>query len=204
MRIWGYGEDALTYWALSMHMAEVIRQSPLDDDSPTDNIVLMYRPSFGRAGGRRSAQFGEFDAIVGTPRAVYLIETKWTGEPIFKGQVRLAEQQIRRHQIFHWIRDRWLQQAPANWAAFYTRNVADFTERFEGKPLAEPGRRLASNLEYVLQQLGSAGEPTKDVLLYFCLKGDAAPQGVAEGSSFSVVPFTYHPELGVRIIDMQT
>lgn len=155
MHILGYGEGALTYWALSRHMIDVIGPPPLNDDSPPEKTVFMYRPSFGRAGGDGSAQFGEFDAIVATPKGVYLIESKWTGEPIFDGRVRLAGRQIRRHEVFRWIRERWLEQAPANWAQFYNHNgnVADFAARFERKPLAQPGHRLTSNLEYILQQL---------------------------------------------------
>ena len=62
MRILGYGEDALTYLALSQHMTDVIGPTPLNDDSPLEKILFIYRPSFGRAGGNGSAQFGEFDA----------------------------------------------------------------------------------------------------------------------------------------------
>jgi len=209
MRVLGYGEDALTYWALSRHLPAVIGQPPLSDDSTeNDNLLLIYKPSFGRAGGQGSAQFGEFDAIVATTRAVYLIESKWTGEPIINRQVILAGRQILRHQVFRWIRDRWLEEVPGNWEQFYNgnRNARDFAERFAGKPLVQPGRRVASNLQYVLQQLPGRSAPTKDVLLYFRLEGDIPPEGVANGPTFVVVPFLFHPvnpEHGGRIIDMQ-
>ena len=52
MRIIGYGEDALTYWALSRHMTEVISPPPINDDSPHENTLFIYRPSFGLVGER--------------------------------------------------------------------------------------------------------------------------------------------------------
>ena len=208
MRIFGYGEDALTYWTLSQHLAEVIAQAPLSDESSTDTTLFIYRPSFGRAGGDGSAQFGEFDAIIGTPKAVYLVESKWTGEPITNGLVTLAGCQIRRHEVFQWIRERWLAQAPKDWEQFYHHNgnLAKFKGCFNGKRLAPPGSRLASNLQYILQQLPGPGVPSKDVLLYFCLEGNIPPQGVTGCPTFVVVPFHFHrlnPEHGGRIIDMR-
>ena len=139
----------------TVHLQDVVVQAQPNDDSPADKTLFIYRPSFGRAGGNASSQFGEFDAIIATPKGVYLIESKWTGEPIFNGQVRLAGRQMRRHEVFRWIRERWLEQAPQDWAEFYNHNgnVAEFAEHFEDKPLAQPGHRLTSNLQYVLQQL---------------------------------------------------
>jgi len=207
MRILGYGEDALTYWALSQHMTDVIGRAPLNDGSPPEQTLFIYRPSFGRAGGDGSAQFGEFDAIVATPKAVYLIESKWTGEPIINGQVILAGRQTRRHDVFRWIREQWLAQGPVDWGGFYTeQNRDDFGALFNGKPLAPPGSRLASNLQYVLHQLPGHDVPTEDVLLYFRVPGGIVPQGVAEAPSFVVVPFVFeslNPEYGGRMVDMQ-
>ncbi len=42
----GYGEDALTMWALSYSMGEILRQ--LDDDTAPSEAVVFYRPSGGR------------------------------------------------------------------------------------------------------------------------------------------------------------
>ncbi len=209
MRILGYGEDSLTYWALSQHVTDVISPAPLNDDSLPEMTLFIYRPSFGRAGGSASPQFGEFDAIVATEKGVYLIESKWTGTPISDGRVRLAETQIRRHEVFRWIRERWLAQAPANWTEFYSHNgnVAAFAKRFEDKPLAKPGHRLTSNLQYILQQLPGRNAPTVDVLLYFHLEGDRViPHGVVGALDFVVVPFAFHPlnpEHGGRVIEME-
>jgi hypothetical protein len=207
MRILGYGEDALTYWALSGHLPEVIGPPPLGDASAEENSLVIYRPSFGRAGGPESAQFGEFDAIVGTPRATYLLESKWTGERIINGQIRLATRQVLRHQVFRWIRGQWLQQAPTNWEQFYNANSDAFADHFrrDGKLLPRPPSRLACNLQHVLQELRGCGAATRDVLLYFCLEEDG-PQGVADAPSFDVVRFPFHPlnaDCGGRVIVMQ-
>ncbi|MFZ1932430.1 MAG: hypothetical protein WCB27_12310 [Thermoguttaceae bacterium] len=204
MQILGYGEDALTYWALSRHLLDVI--GPLSDDSTEkDNLLLIYRPSFGRSGGNESAQFGEFDAIIGTPKAVYLVESKWAGEPIKNGNVVLAGRQILRHEIFRWIRDRWSDQRPANWDEFYRANERDFRAHFDEKPLPKAGR-LVGNLEYLLRELLGRGAPTIDVLLYFHLDGGKVPAGVAEAPDFRVVPFLFRPvnsDCDGRIIEMQ-
>ncbi len=207
MRILGYGEDSVTYWALSAHMTDVIGPGgPLSDDSRTDEILFVYRPSFGRAGGLRSPQFGEFDAIVGTPRGVYLIESKWMGEAIINGHVILAARQIHRHQIFRWIRTRWSEQAAANWEQFYDHNAIAFANAFGSKPLAPPRSRLASNLKFLLQQFSEFPERVTDVLLYFHLGGDIVPRGVAEAHEFIVIPYIFHPlnpQHGGRVIEMQ-
>lgn len=208
MRILGYGEDALTCWALAQHLPEVIGQPPLNDGSGVENSLLIYRPSFGRAGGNESAQSGEFDAIIGTAQAVYLVESKWTGEPIINGQVILAARQILRHQVFHWIRERWLQQNPPNWDHFYhhDHNSTDFSTQFQGKPLPPPRSRLSSNLEYVLRQLAAFPANVRDVLLYFRLEGGVVPNAVGGAPSFVVVPFTFHPlnpQHDGRVIDMR-
>jgi len=209
MRVLGYGEDALTYWAVSQHVRDVVGPTgPLHDESAIGEVLFFYRPSFGRAAGAGSPQFGEFDAIVGTPKATYLVESKWTGDPIIAGQMMLAARQVLRHQVFAWIRERWLSQCPKDWAAFYhhNRNIEDFSERFQGKPLARPETRLGSNLQYILSSLSMCGEPTKDVLLYFHLKGSVIPQGVTDAPGFVLVPVCFdplNPAHGGRFIDMQ-
>src|SRR5512143_1712426 len=82
-RIFGYGEDALTYWAVTSRLGEMLQA--LGDKSLPADATVIYRPSFGRRGSigptatneQYSAEFGEFDAILGTRQAVYLVESKW-------------------------------------------------------------------------------------------------------------------------------
>lgn len=80
MTILGYGEDALTLHALANGLPDIFRQ--LGENTDPVKALVFYRPSFGRrssalAGSPRS-EFGEFDAIIRTARAVYLVEAKWS------------------------------------------------------------------------------------------------------------------------------
>ena len=94
-----YGEDALTYWALTKKLDLILEQ--LNDESNTEDCILFYRPSFGRRGGNKRAEFGEFDSILATPKTVFLIESKWGGSSELKnGTIALRFEQIERHEIF--------------------------------------------------------------------------------------------------------
>ena len=206
MPILGYGEDALTYWAFSQHMAQVIGPLPLGDNSPLGEVLFVYRPSFGRAGGEGGSQFGEFDAIVGTPVAVYLVESKWR-LPILDGQLTLAQRQVVRHRIFRWLREHWFAQHPDNWGQFVAANDAQFRCQFHGLHLAQPTTILASNLEFLLRQLDNCGQKIYDVLLYFRLADGPWPEnGVVVpggGPPFVVIPFVYQPLNHGGIINME-
>jgi len=61
-KILGYGEDALTLWALKNKLS--ISLNAFEDQTNPEDCIVFYRPSFGRSGGTLSAQFGEFDALV--------------------------------------------------------------------------------------------------------------------------------------------
>ena len=62
MNILGYGEDALTLWALQNILPFILEM--LHDSSVPSQCDVFFRPSFGRRGGKRSSQFGEFDFII--------------------------------------------------------------------------------------------------------------------------------------------
>jgi len=103
----GYGEDSLTYWAFNHELREILNQ--LNDGSEQEKCVLFYRPSFGR-GGRGTSNFGEFDSILATEKAIYLIECKWDKSSEWKkndGEIRLGDSQIQRHEIFKWYFEKW-------------------------------------------------------------------------------------------------
>jgi hypothetical protein len=196
----GYGEDGLTYWSLTSTRHSILNTLEVPAPSDPADSLLFYRPSFGRAGGLLSSPFGEFDAIMATPRAVYLIESKWDGSAVVIDQaVILAPEQTLRHQIFRWIRDAWEQQQPTSWAAFATQNQGSFAATFQGKPLARPGTKLADNLEYVLSRLTTFGKQTVDILLYFHRANQPIPQNVVATGvpdvpiNFSVVSHQYDP-----------
>ena len=72
MKILGYGEDSLTFWALKYRLKDILKK--LNDKTPSSKCTIFYRPSFGRG---NYICFGEFDAILATEKFIYLIESKW-------------------------------------------------------------------------------------------------------------------------------
>lgn len=70
-KIMGYGEDALTIWALKNKLSIIL--GAFNDQTDPKDCLVFYRPSFGRSGGSGSAEFGEFDAIVASKQKIYLI-----------------------------------------------------------------------------------------------------------------------------------
>ena len=157
MAMLGYGEDALTLWALTRHLDRVIGalETP---PSPPESCMVLLRPSFGRSGGPDSPQFGEFDFIIGTPfGGVYLGESKWEHSPELSGaDTTLRPEQMERHRIFrayyqHWVsRPRWLEGEFFRTAAPVLK-AAGIT-----KPVPPDGSRLAENLQNALQLLAEA------------------------------------------------
>src|SRR5688500_11660356 len=137
MPVFGYAEDALTYWALTQRTAEILRQ--LEDDS--DRMLRVYRPSFGRGGSPRV--FGEMDGI---------LESKWEG-PVRRRrpreEIKLGGSQTLRHEIFHWYFNAWLAECSKTWGDFLASREAEFRREFPGKEMVrkEPGERLGANLE---------------------------------------------------------
>src|SRR5271157_1954335 len=100
MKLYGYGEDALTLWALKMKLSEILE--PFGDHSAASECKLFFRPSFGRRGGEKSSQFGEFDFIILARDRLYLGESKWDRSPEVTdiGTIELREEQNIRHQLF--------------------------------------------------------------------------------------------------------
>lgn len=100
-----YGEDGLTLAAVTQYLPELLEE--LRDGTDPDKCLVFYRPSFGRSGGITGASFGEYDAILATKKAVYLIESKWIRSRIGDNTIHLAFNQVLRHSIFEWLRDKW-------------------------------------------------------------------------------------------------
>ena len=124
-----YGEDALTYWALTARTQDILDQ--LGDDSATEDALVIYRPSFGRHGKARGgvglatnrAEFGELDAILATSYAIYLVESKWhRSSELQDGALVLRDEQVRRHKIMGWYLQRWFEDKPGSWQAFLEAN----------------------------------------------------------------------------------
>ena len=75
MQLIGYGEDALTLWALTEKLSELLGK--LEDHSDPASCKAFLRPSFGRSGGSNSPQFGEFDFILLSRKARYHPAQPW-------------------------------------------------------------------------------------------------------------------------------
>ena len=160
MKVLGYGEDFLTFWAISKKLGEIL--SRLKDETDPEKCTVFYRPSFGRRGGTRSAEFGEFDAVIVTPQTAYLVESKWDGSKAsFPNNVlELGDVQTRRHEIFRWYHENWEGE---EWEEFVRRRAREFRERF-GKNMPREGSLLSQNLMTVLNK--TRGRKLVDVLLF--------------------------------------
>jgi hypothetical protein len=198
-QIIGYGEDALTYWAITSKLDEILRA--LGDKSYPSATVIIYRPSFGRRGRtgshpdqeQLSAEFGEFDAILGTPQAVYLVESKWDSAPKTGTYwISLNAAQSLRHEIMRWYLQTWQTSQPKDWLTFVEQEETTFRSSFPGNKLAPVDSRLAQNLEYVLNTLGKCGPQVQDVLLFIGQMTSQKPVGV-KPDGFKLVNLAYQP-----------
>jgi hypothetical protein len=198
-RIIGYGEDPLTYWALTTRLGDVLRQ--LHDPAPPESALLFYRPSFGRHIRAKDpkdahgpwAEFGEFDAILGTHEATYLIASKWTSSGEARGEsLGLREEQTHRHRILRWYLETWRGSRPASWSAFVTEHDRIFRIRFPGHKMAPHGSVLAQNLEFVIRRLDRCGGRVREVLLQIGCAGPTV-HAAAPPSGFALVTIEYTP-----------
>ena len=177
MKITGYGEDALTYWALCHQPGAILKR--FGDESDPSEIVLYFRPSFGRRGNpplaardvASNSQFGEFDAIIGSPHGVYLIEAKWKPSSYADGGVVvLRPEQVFRHKVFRAYLEAWRAHPHATWAEFSAAKAGWLDVGPVRMPIAPANSQLARSLERVLSDLVSKGRLVHDVLLYLQTK----------------------------------
>ena len=56
MEIIGYGEDALTLWAIKNKLHAILQE--LNDNSDVSRCKVFFRPSFGQRGARRVHSLG--------------------------------------------------------------------------------------------------------------------------------------------------
>lgn len=192
MFILGYGEDALTFKALTEGIEYILSQ--LKDDSEPHKTICFFRPSFGRGGRSKdndfSSNFGEFDAIIGTHQAVYLVETKWSSSRMTETTIPLADPQIRRHKAFRAYLNEWRRNTPKDWADFSSRIIPELHVLRLVVPTSD--KALARNLEYVLHKLAKCGPKTVDVLL-FCKLSELESTPTQCGN-FQIIPYLCKPE----------
>ncbi|ODS29962.1 MAG: hypothetical protein SCARUB_04936 [Candidatus Scalindua rubra] len=181
MNIIGYGEDSLTFWALTQKLEKILEK--LKDGSEPEKCILFYRPSFGR-GGRGTSNFGEFDAILATNKAIYLVESKWeNSHKEWKKrarQIRLDQSQVNRHRIFKWYFDKWNGNDKNN--IFDEKNndlKREFSEKFKKTKKDETvvdmtipasSTSLAKRIKLIMEKLKTFEhnkEAVKNVVLFF-------------------------------------
>lgn len=186
----GYGEDGLTYWALSNNKSLVKLfncfynevNSIADEDTARmmKSSVIFYRPSFGR--GKKC--FGEFDAIIATENNVFLIESKWykyEGETLKPRTLNKTlpsngdfQKLIRRHETF----------------------ISKYKTFNKMKLVKEPLNSLEKNTNFIFEKIG-LGKTVNNVLLYFVpekykdyFKGDLNKQ--LKRADFYLVKYPYY------------
>jgi hypothetical protein len=203
MPILSYGEDALTLHALRCGLPDLL--NALSDPTPTENAIVFFRPSFGRRStrpsGRRRSEFGEPDAIIGTPSGTYVVEAKWSSSGEKKqDSIDLRTVQVRRHEVLEAYLTTWRRLPQQSWPAL-TRAVGPLLDKIN-PPVAVPsqGTRLAQNLEFVLRELQSCG-PVKRVLLFSRCSHEAEP-GALDCDGFHVVKYACSTVRGSHFVDL--
>ena len=189
--ILGYGEDALTLWALKNRLKAILER--FGDKANPSECLIFYRPSFGRRSRKGSSIFGEFDAIVASRSNILLVESKWDNLGAFKEEeLALREEQLLRHRIFAWYLTNWNERFRGKWERFVEEKKEHF--RFRGKTMPKANSLLSRNLEYVLNRLQQHCANThkshiENVLLYFH-KGTRIPSFRVK-EAFTPIPIDY-------------
>jgi len=184
--ILGYGEDSLTLWAITSQLGEVLSQ--LSDDQPPDQCAVLYRPSFGRKGGERSSEFGEFDFIILTSRRAYLGESKWDrqGRESLES-IQLNTAQTNRHRTMRQYIETWYSGECKSWDEFAEKARSSSRVTQGLKPIPGAKTILYGNLRSTFNQVKShcSGLPgVVDVLLFF-------HKGVRDPTTLPTVPLGF-------------
>ncbi|MFC2028872.1 hypothetical protein ACFLTX_02985 [Chloroflexota bacterium] len=169
MEIHGYGEDALTLWALKHKLSTILEE--LNDKSSLSECKALFRPSFGRRGGEKSAQFGEFDFILFSKEHLYLGESKWhrSSENFSNGIFNLREEQILRHKIFRFYVEEWAFGKKTSWHEFINIASSKLLAQGINKPIAPDDSLLTTNLKTAMNLINQHFEiipSIRNVLLY--------------------------------------
>ncbi len=205
MQILAYGEDALTLWAIQNRLALILQT--LKDSSDSSRCRAFFRPSFGRSGGARSSQFGEFDFILLAEQCVYLGESKWdkSSEKISGGVLALRGEQLLRHEIFKFYIEEWAFGSHSTWREFADKAKPKLREKGITKPVAPDNSLLASNLRTVseiIKQHYAALPVVKNVLLYLYNRTIDGQLPRKAGIDFIVVPVDYSEALLGNFIEI--
>ena len=194
--ILGYGEDALTLWALKRHISTILDH--FKDKSLPSDCLTFYRPSFGRHSKENASVFGEFDAIVSSPQNIYLIESKWDNLTEYKNdKLVIRPEQLMRHQILSWYLAHWNRKYSNKWTDFIKEQQHAF--HFRRKTIAPAKSLLAENLEFLIDKLlercksFSSENNIKNVLLFFHRGKSRPPRKI--NKAFTLIAIDYGKEV---------
>jgi hypothetical protein len=201
-KILGYGEDALTLWALKHHISKILEE--FQDKTTLSDCLIFYRPSFGRHSKANSSVFGEFDAILASRKNIYLIESKWDNLTEFdKDELILSDVQTLRHKVFSWYLTHWSKKYSNDWESFINEHHDNF--EFNDKTIAPKDSLLARNLEAVLSKLQEhcqnfSSDNIKNVLLFFHDAKNIPPTKTNKG--FTPIPIDYSKEINGSFVTL--
>jgi hypothetical protein len=201
-KILGYGEDALTLWALKHHISKILEE--FQDKTTFSDCLIFYRPSFGRHSKANSSVFGEFDAILASRKNIYLIESKWDNLTEFdKDELILSDVQTLRHEVFSWYLTHWSKKYSNDWESFINEHHDNF--EFNDKTIAPKDSLLARNLEAVLSKLQEhcqklSSDNIKNVLLFFHDSKNTPPTKTNKG--FTSIPIDYSKEINGSFVTL--
>lgn len=196
-KIFGYGEDAFTLWALKRHISRILEE--FHDRTTPSECLIFYRPSFGRRSRNDSSIFGEFDAIIVSLKNIYLIESKWDNLSEFnRDELVLKGEQTLRHKIFSWYLTHWDKKYTGHWENFVEKHQDNF--RFDGKTMPSKGSLLAANLEFILTKSLEhyktiSYDSVKNVLLFFHNVKKKSKPPIKISKTFHLIPVDYSEEI---------
>jgi hypothetical protein len=205
MNILAYGEDALTLWAFRYRLAEILDKA--GDRSLASECKIFFRPSFGRRGGAKSSQFGEFDFIILAQDNLYLGESKWDRSSELAGSnfLTIREEQVLRHRLFRFYVREWAFGQYISWNQFIREATAKLDQKKIQKPLAPTGSLLASNLMTVLDIIRRhfSTEPQVTDLLLFLHDGSKSLSPAVTPDNFCLIPIDFSRSLEGNFISIE-
>jgi hypothetical protein len=204
MELIAYGEDSLTLWALQNKLKCILK--PFEENIQESDCKIFYRPSFGR-GGRSQSNFGEFDFLIVSNKAVYLGESKWDNFG-YNSLPYLKEEQKRRHKIFNCYIEAYFENTCLEGyypPTYLFEQVENKFEKYDIKNQTTPGEDciLSENIISVLQIIDNhifienriKNLPiVQNVLLYFYNGINNRPTQ-EENDCFKIIPINYSGEL---------
>ncbi|MBN8235586.1 hypothetical protein JF544_10030 [Halobacillus kuroshimensis] len=194
MQILSYGEDAYTLWALRNQLPTILNE--LQDLSSYSECKVIFRPSFGRRSGDKSAQFGEFDFILISRTHTYLGESKWDRSSELKGEsLFLRDEQKRRHHILTYYIKSWFEQDFVSWENFIVYIGQETVINSHKIKTAPVGSRLAENLYSFLKllkdQFNKRTPEIENILLYLYRGDDLSKTPTTINNGFNLIKVDY-------------